>query len=300
MGHGDFIHSFNLLAGKHNPVSMSALNENIRKFYDQSSPLWLDMWGEHMHHGYYGPDGNQKKDHYQAQIDLIEELLSWGAVNQPANILDVGCGVGGSARYLAVKYQAEVLGLTLSPVQARRAAQYNQKSNLEGQVEVIVQDILSYEAPEHPYDLIYSMESAEHIPDKQRLLQLFYQLLKPGGQFVMATWCHRNTADQPLSKAEKQQLEKICKVYHLPPMISIQEYQQLAASSGFKHISTDDWSAAVAPFWKAVIASALSWRGIRGLFRAGLGTMQGAWAMRYMQSGFQSGLIRFGLIKGTK
>ena len=32
-----------------------------------------------MHHGYYGPDGRRQTDHRQAQLDMIEELLQWGA-----------------------------------------------------------------------------------------------------------------------------------------------------------------------------------------------------------------------------
>ena len=80
---------------------MSTLNERIGKFYDQSTPLWLDVWGEHMHHGYY-PEGKVgNKTHTQAQLDLVNQMLSWGKVKQATNILDAGCGVGGSARVLA-------------------------------------------------------------------------------------------------------------------------------------------------------------------------------------------------------
>lgn len=40
---------------------------------------------------------------------------------KPRSIVDVGCGIGGSSRYLAKKYGAECHGITLSPVQAERA-----------------------------------------------------------------------------------------------------------------------------------------------------------------------------------
>lgn len=39
----------------------------------------------------------------------------------PRQIVDVGCGIGGSSRYLAGKYGARCQGITLSPVQAQRA-----------------------------------------------------------------------------------------------------------------------------------------------------------------------------------
>ena len=33
------------------------LNEGIAAFYDQSTPLWEEIWGDHLHHGYY-PNGS--------------------------------------------------------------------------------------------------------------------------------------------------------------------------------------------------------------------------------------------------
>lgn len=42
-------------------------------------------------------------------------------MQKPRQIVDVGCGIGGSSRYLARKYEARSQGITLSPVQAQRA-----------------------------------------------------------------------------------------------------------------------------------------------------------------------------------
>jgi len=64
--------------------------------------LWEQVWGTH------APPWLlwircKKKDRRQAQIDLIEELLKWAGEQQAQNILDVGCGIGGSSLYLAHK-----------------------------------------------------------------------------------------------------------------------------------------------------------------------------------------------------
>ena len=123
---------------------MKTLNQRIQNFYDQSTPLWLDVWGEHMHHGYY-PDGKVgTKTHAQAQLDLVEEILRWGNITAADWILDAGCGVGGSARLLAKKYTAQVLALTLSPVQAANGQRYNQEAGLENQVTIEVKDDVIY------------------------------------------------------------------------------------------------------------------------------------------------------------
>ena len=278
---------------------MITLNQRIQSFYDHSTQLWLDTWGEHMHHGYYGPDGTEQKDRLQAQIDLIVELLEWGQVRKAGRILDAGCGVGGSARLLAKVYGAQVLGVTLSPVQAERASEYTAALGLQNQVRVEARDMMSLRPEDGPFDLIWSMESAEHIADKRRLLDLFYELLAPGGQFLMATWCHR-TEPPALREREQRLLKKLYKLYHLPPMVSIETLERTVEEAGFTAVESADWSRAVAPFWGAVIRSALTWGGVSGLLKAGWPTIQGAWAMQYMRKGFEKGLIKFGVFQGKK
>ncbi|HEY9846402.1 MAG TPA: methyltransferase domain-containing protein, partial [Candidatus Caenarcaniphilales bacterium] len=177
----------------------STLYQQIQQFYDASSGLWEQVWGEHMHHGYYGPTGNQKKDRRQAQIDLIEELLRWAPVAQANQILDVGCGIGGSSLYLAQKFNSAVAGITLSPVQAaratERAAAAGMNSSARPSAQFKVADALQMPFGDQQFDLVWSLESAEHMPDKVKFLQECYRVLKPGGTLIMATWCHRATSE---------------------------------------------------------------------------------------------------------
>jgi len=153
--------------------------------------------------------------------------------------------------------------------------------------------------PNESFDLIWSLESGEHMPDKQRFLQTCFDLLQPGGIFLMATWCHRPVPPD-LTPDERNSLEKIYQTYHLPYIISISEYADLAKSVGFTAIETTDWTEAVAPFWKAVVRSVFRLKSITGLAQAGLSTIRGAMAMSLMISGYRSGLIRFGLLQGRK
>lgn len=290
--------AFQLLEAKAS-VTMLNLQERIRHFYDRSTPLWLSAWGEHMHHGHYGPDGLTRKDHRQAQLDLIEEMLRWGDVNKASRILDAGCGVGGSSRYLAQRFGASALGLTLSPVQAEGAAALNRTVGLDQRVEVEVRDMMAISpATDGLFDLVWSMESAEHVPDKAGMLRRFYEVLQPGGTLLLATWCHR-PIPPPLSGQEQDLLDGISRHYHLPPWVSRGELARLAMEAGFSKVETADWSKAVAPFWNAVMRSALQWRNLGGLLRAGWPTLKGAWAMRYMQRGFREGVIEFAVLRGT-
>ncbi len=280
----------------------NTLSQQIAQFYDASSLLWEQTWGEHMHHGYYGRAGTDKRDRAQAQIDLLEELLDWAEVKQAATIIDVGCGIGGSTRYLAQKFNAIATGITLSPVQARRASQKTQEVNLSQKVQFQVADALNMPFSDDKFDLVWSLESGEHMPDKVKFLQECYRVLSPGGTLILATWCHRPTTSLAgeLTANEKRHLQEIYRVYCLPYVISLPEYEKIARECGFVSLKADDWSVAVAPFWETVMDSALEPQALIGLLQSGWTTVQAALSLNLMRRGYQRGLIRFGLLCGHK
>ncbi|MEO0540063.1 MAG: methyltransferase domain-containing protein, partial [Cyanobacteria bacterium P01_A01_bin.105] len=255
---------------------------------------------------------------YQAQIDLMDAMLDWGGVTAADHILDAGCGIGGATLFLAQKFQARAVGLTLSPVQANRARARaadqqiarvpidqdptDPQAAVRPTVEFRVADALHTPFPDGLFDLVWTLESGEHMPDKRQFLQECYRQLQPGGTFLMATWCHRSTDSLagPLTAAEQAQLQAIYDVYCLPHVISLPDYETLAQEIGFEQVRAADWSAAVEPFWEDVIRSALDPAVLLKLVNTGGTTLQGALSLRLMSTGFQRGLIRYGLVCGQK
>jgi len=63
------------------------------------------QWGEHIHLGYYTDAeraaGYTNKDFKQAKYDFVDEMFRFSRSTSPKSMLDVGCGFGGSSRYLA-------------------------------------------------------------------------------------------------------------------------------------------------------------------------------------------------------
>jgi tocopherol O-methyltransferase len=276
------------------------LNEGIAKFYDESSGLWEDMWGQHMHHGYYEP--GKRISNQQAQIDMIERTLDWAGVTSVKNTVDVGCGIGGSSRHIAAKYGSSGRGVTLSPVQAARANALTAEQGLAERVSFQVADALDMPFSDGEFDLAWSMESGEHMPDKERFVNELVRVTAPGGRVIIVTWCHRVLADgeSALKPNEQALLDRICQAYYLPAWCSIADYERLFRAADMQDIKTDDWSEAVSPFWQAVIQSALSAKGVSGLLRAGWTTIKGALVMPLMARGLSTGLIKFNLITAVK
>jgi tocopherol O-methyltransferase len=280
------------------------LNEGIAAFYDQSTPLWEEIWGDHLHHGYYPNGSAEGVDHQAAQVDMIDRALDWASISNKKNILDVGCGLGGSSRYFARKWGKDVkaTGVTLSPVQVARGNRLGEEQGLDEQVNLQVADALNMPFEDGKFDFVYSMESGEHMPDKKKFVGELARVCAPNGRILIVTWCHRNLKENEteLNEDEQKLLKRICDAYYLPAWCSSDDYVKLMKAEGLKDIRTEDWSLEVRPFWRAVIKTALTWRGILGLFKSGPETLRGALVMPLMTKGLKDGTIAFNLLTCVK
>ncbi|KAF0935503.1 hypothetical protein E2562_034284 [Oryza meyeriana var. granulata] len=284
------------------------LKEGIAGLYDESSGAWESIWGDHMHHGFYDAgEAASMSDHRRAQIRMIEEALAFAAVpddaeKKPKSVVDVGCGIGGSSRYLANKYGAKCYGITLSPVQAERGNALAAEQGLSDKVSFQVGDALDQPFPDGQFDLVWSMESGEHMPDKRKFVSELARVAAPGTRIIIVTWCHRDLepSEESLKPDELNLLKRICDAYYLPDWCSPSDYVKIAKSLSLEDIRTADWSENVAPFWPAVIKSALTWKGLTSLLRSGWKTIRGAMVMPLMIEGYKKGLIRFTIITCRK
>src|SRR3954470_2007008 len=100
---------------------------DICEHYDQLSPLYRTFWGEHIHHGFWR--GGETA--VEAQANLTRELAARAKITGCERVLDVGCGLGGSALLLAGEYGCQVEGISISPKQVKAATQEALRRGLE-------------------------------------------------------------------------------------------------------------------------------------------------------------------------
>jgi tocopherol O-methyltransferase len=216
--------------------------EAVRDHYDRLSVFYRALWGDHIHHGYW-EDGESTA---RAQVKLVERLAARARIPRGSHVLDVGCGVGGPAIWLARNLQCSVLGLTISPVQARMAAEKLISVGLDSHVRFEVEDAncLSFNA--ETFDVVWVIECSEHLADKPRFIETCSRMLRPGGVLALCAWL---TAD-PCARPEHAQLvAAVCRGMLCPQLASMRDYTSWMRESGFTRIEAEDVTRQVKETW---------------------------------------------------
>lgn len=239
----------------------------IASFWNKISLGWKEIWGPHIHHGYY--ESKDTSTPLQAQEKLIKKLADYLNLKPSQKILDVGCGMGGSSLFLAKNYGVESIGITLSQEQLNIAQEEVKKEagkEIEKRAEMETkkepqsdsQDYsklkVSYQIqdahdlsqfPDNSFDVVWSLESCEQFYDKKLFFTQVHRVLKPEGKFMLATWC----SDQEYYEdALAKKYVNICKAFDLPYMPTIPHYLQLLQ----KYFSVNflfDWTLHVKQSW---------------------------------------------------
>lgn len=303
---------------------------SVSKVYDawSSDRIMEYYWGEHLHAGYYG-DPPVEKDFVQAKIDFIDEMIAWGVAQsnptliqrlekpeqfpgeEPVRILDVGCGIGGSVRHLARRWPktAQVTGITISKVQAERAAALAHAQGVENGV-VMECDALNMGFADNSFDIVYAIESEMHMPDKQRFVREMTRVLRspdpksgrPGGVLVLACWNVRDTRKSPLSKAEAAHIRLLVDEWCHAEFTSIPEYLETLEQNGLSAIAAENWAAQTQPSWRqAVWVSARNPTGMLNIpMKRRWGLVRDAYTTLRFDEAFRKGLCEYGLIRGQK
>ncbi|XP_046849379.1 phosphomethylethanolamine N-methyltransferase-like [Xenia sp. Carnegie-2017] len=123
-------------------------------------------------------------------IETTKEFVSRLNLKENQRVLDIGCGIGGSAFYMAEKFGANVVGIDLSTnmvnIALERAAK---KANIKDKVTLLVMDALKASFEANSFDVVYSRDTILHIEQKEELFGLCHKWLKPGGQLLISDYC---------------------------------------------------------------------------------------------------------------
>jgi cyclopropane-fatty-acyl-phospholipid synthase len=139
----------------------------------------------------------------EAQEEKLEMVARKLALKEGDRVLDVGCGWGSFPLWAATRHGASVVGITLSPPQAKRARQRAEAAGVADRVEIRVMDYRDLAGER--FDAISSIGMVEHVGEAQIdvYAQTLARLLEPGGRLLnhgIARLRHTDPAAGPFSE----------------------------------------------------------------------------------------------------
>lgn len=210
------------------------LREKIVEYYAETTRVsYLDTWaGEAL--GFHlglsdAPDPlTRREDLDRAIIRMNEFLAERGAILPGARILDAGCGVGGSAIWLARERQASVVGITLDPGQVELARAFAEQRGVK-EIEFEVMDFAATRFPAGTFDVVWNLESLSHCAEPLGYLAHVHELLRDEGRFVCADF-FRGSAGDPAD------CEEMCKGWVLSNLQRIEAVAEELERRGFVEV----------------------------------------------------------------
>jgi tocopherol O-methyltransferase len=213
----------------------------VAAHYDELDLFYREIWGEHVHHGYWVTGDETVQQAVEALIELLAARLKLTAGQA---VCDIGCGYGATARYLAEQFAVSVTGFSVS---AAQVAQARLIVPAAGTVAFETRDWLANGQADQKFDRAYAVESSEHMPDKQLFFDEAYRVLRPDGALVVCAWL---AADRPKPWQVRHLLEPICREGRLPGMGDEADYRAMGAQAGFEVEGVEDISANVSRTWE--------------------------------------------------
>ena len=129
----------------------------------------------------------------QASEDFISQL----ELSADDHTLDVGCGIGGTSRFVASRFGCRVTGIDLTPEFVSAGQSLCDWVGLSGQVELHQGDATAMPFTDQSFDAAFMLHVGMNIANKAGLFAEVYRLIKPAGMF--GVYDVMQTSDEPLS-----------------------------------------------------------------------------------------------------
>ena len=177
------------------------------------------------------------QDHYGG-LAATDELARGAQVSNGSRVADFCAGLGGTVRYLAHKYGADVTGIELTPARVAGAQELTKHVGLQETARVIEGNVLEVPLADASMDAVVSQEAFCHVPDVKKALTEAFRILRKHGRLAFTDWM----ANEPLTADDAQLMWDGMAIQ---PLRSISDYCHLVESSGLRVLSatdlTDEW-----------------------------------------------------------
>jgi SAM-dependent methyltransferase len=160
----------------------SEQGDGARAFYDSNYGRFRAPVLEEVRRETYGQDIGQMG---WLTVEEQRQHFKWLKLGQASNVLEVACGSGGPALFMADETGCQVIGLDINEEGIARANEAARARGMETRAQFRYADAsepLPFEA--ELFDAVICIDSINHLPNRLRMLKEWSRVLKPGGRLL--------------------------------------------------------------------------------------------------------------------
>jgi tocopherol O-methyltransferase len=218
-----------IIYGKNQDAVRKHFEENLlfTKFF------WMNTKNLSLHMGFWDKNTKNLNDALMNENKYVAEQLD---IRDNDRILDVGCGVGGTAIWIAENYGVKVVGIDLVPSNIKMANLFAKKRKVDHLVSFRLQNSSDLDPKSDIFNKIYAIESFCYMENKPFFIKQMFMHLEKGGKFVIADYFK----GEKLGYDNVNLLNRWCGEWVIPNLIDFRSMSQELIKNGFKDLGFQD------------------------------------------------------------
>lgn len=209
-----------------------------KEYYDgPADEIYRNIWGENVHLGYFE---DPEEDLPTAMRRSNERMCDGVDLGPDTRVLDVGCGYGALARFLARRFGCPVVATNISERELEWGRELTAEQGLDDKVAFEWADFHELPYPAGEFDVYWSQEAYLHAADKQLVIDEAARVLNDRGVLVLTDLLVRQGTPQATR-------ERIYERVNSPDMWDTPAYRAAFERAGLRLETHQDWSRNVAP-----------------------------------------------------
>ena len=169
--------------------------------------------------------------------ERLIDLLDIGNIEKP-KILDVGCSTGYITRYVAQKFDCEIIGVDLSILLLDIAEEESHKLKLNN-ISFKYANVESLPFSDNTFDIVYGEAITALVPDPIKVLHEYNRVLKPSGKIATLDLFMKESLSDEFIEETNEIMSKV--IGTQVKIRSFQEWKQIFKKSGFRSIRMYDY-----------------------------------------------------------
>jgi len=218
--------------------------KDIERYYDLSEVHYRLHWNldksRSLHYGYW--DASTKNFH-EALLNINKIIAQHAHISKDDVALDAGCGVGGSAIWMAKNIGCKVTGISLSERQIFLANASAKKEKIDQLVTFAQKDYTATGFADNSFDVIWAIESTCYVKDKSEFLKEAFRIMKKGGRLVVVDIYKKEN----IEGKDADWMRRLAHGWAIEEHTTKEKFEQQLLDTGFMINDIEDASNAIMP-----------------------------------------------------